>query len=122
MWIWPLRQARDSLGFSSELQTAAPTLNGFICASTSPGHPDAIQYTPILNNGRSWQIYNGLGFTGAGEIPKDVWFHLRLEVEGAHAKLYVEDMQKPALVIGDLKSGVQKGRVGLYVLAGETYF
>jgi hypothetical protein len=86
------------------------------------GHPDAIQYTPILNNGRNWQIYNGPGFTGAVDIPKDVWFHLRLEVAGAHAKLYVQDMQNPALVMGDLKSGVQKGQVGLYVLAGETYF
>jgi hypothetical protein len=86
------------------------------------GRPDAIQYTPILNNGRDWQIYNGPGFTGAVDIPKDVWFHLRLEVEGAHAKFYVQDMQKPALVIGDLKSGVQKGQVGLYVLAGQTYF
>ena len=86
------------------------------------GHPDAMQYTPILNNGRNWQIYNGPGFTGAVDIPKDAWFHLRLEVAGAHANLYVKDMEKPALVMSDLKSGVQKGQVGLYVLAGETYF
>jgi hypothetical protein len=86
------------------------------------GRPDAIQYTPILNSGRNWQIYNGPGFTGAVDIPKDVWFHLRLEVVGAHANLYVKDMEKPALVMSDLKSGVQKGQVGLYVLAGETYF
>jgi hypothetical protein len=86
------------------------------------GHPDAMQYTPILNNGRNWQIYNGPGFTGAVDIPKDVWFHLRLEVVGAHANLYVEDMDKPALVMTDLKSGVEKGQVGLFVLTGETYF
>jgi hypothetical protein len=86
------------------------------------GLPDAIQYTPILNSGRNWQIYNGPGFTGAVDIPKDSWFHLRLSVVGAHANLYVKDMEKPALVISDLKSGVQRGRVGLYVLAGETYF
>ena len=84
--------------------------------------PDAMQYTPILNTGANWQIYNGPGFTGAIEIPKDVWFHLRLEVTGAQAKLYVSDMDKPALVMTDLKSGVQKGQVALYVLAGATYF
>src|SRR5262245_55418981 len=39
------------------------------------GAPDAMQYTPILNTGRNWQIYNGPGFTGAVDIPKDVWFH-----------------------------------------------
>jgi hypothetical protein len=86
------------------------------------GLPDAIQYTPVLNTGRNWQIYNGPGFTGAVDIPKDVWFHLRLEVAGAQAKLYVKDMDKPALVMDDLKSGVQKGQLALYTLTGETYF
>ena len=81
-----------------------------------------MQYTPILNTGANWQIYNGPGFTGAVDIPKDVWFHLRLEVTGAQAKLYVSDMDKPALVMTDLKSGVQKGQVALYVLTGATYF
>jgi hypothetical protein len=86
------------------------------------GLPDALQYTPVLNTGANWQIYNGAGFTGAVEIPKDVWFHLRLEVLGAQAKLYVKDMNTPALVMNDLKSGVEKGQVALYVLTGATYF
>jgi len=86
------------------------------------GLPDAMQYTPVLNTGLNWQIYNGPGFTGAVDIPKDVWFHVRLEVEGAHAKLYVKDLDKPALVMEDLKSGVQKGQVALAVLIGATYF
>ena len=84
--------------------------------------PDAMQYTPVLNNGRNWQIYNGPGFTGEVDIPKDVWFHLRLEVTGAQDKLYLKDMEKPALLMDDLKSGRQKGQVALFVLAGETYF
>ena len=86
------------------------------------GLPDAMQYTPVLNTGANWQIYNGPGFTGPVDIPKDVWFHLRLEVVGAQAKLYVKDMDKPALVMNDLKTGVQKGQVALYVLTGATYF
>jgi hypothetical protein len=73
-------------------------------------------------NGFNWQLYNGAGFAGAVDIPKDAWFHLRLEITGAQAKLYVRDMDKPALVMNDLKSGVQKGRIALYVLTGETYF
>ena len=86
------------------------------------GLPDAMQYTPVLNTGLNWQLYSGPGFTGAVEIPKDVWFHLRLEVAGAQAKLYVKDMEKPALVMTDLKSGRQKGQVALWVLTGATYF
>jgi hypothetical protein len=87
-----------------------------------PGFPDAMQYTPVLNTGANWQIYNGPGFTGAVDFPKDAWFHLRLEVSGAQARLYVKDMEKPALVMDDLKSGVQRGQVALWVLAGATYF
>jgi hypothetical protein len=85
------------------------------------GAPDAMQYTPVLNGGRNWQLYSGPGFTGAVDIPKDVWFHLRLEVVGAQAKLYVKDMDKPALVMNDLKSDIQKGELALFDLTGATY-
>jgi hypothetical protein len=86
------------------------------------GLADAMQYTPVLGTGLNWQLYSGPGFTGAVDIPKDAWFHLRLEVTGAQAKLFVKDMEKPALVMDDLKSGLQKGQVALAVLIGETYF
>src|SRR5215831_6806868 len=86
------------------------------------GLPDAIQYTPVLNSGRNWQLYNGPGFTARVDIPREEWFHLRLELTGAQAKLYVKDMAQPALVMNDLKSGVQKGKIALFVLTGTAYF
>lgn len=86
------------------------------------GLPDAIQYTPVLNTGRNWQLFNGPGFTAGIDIPRNEWFHLRLEVTGAQAKLFVKDMDQPALVMNDLRSGVQKGQLALMVLMGETYF
>lgn len=86
------------------------------------GLPDAMQYTPVFNTGANWQIYNGPGFTGAVDIPQGEWFHLRLEIVGAQAKLYVKDMDKPALVMNDLKTGIEKGRLALHDLIGETYF
>lgn len=86
------------------------------------GLPDAMQYTPVLNTGLNWQIYSGQGFTGAVEIPKNEWFHLRLEITGAQAKLFVKDMSKPALIMDDLKTDIQKGQIALAVLIGETYF
>lgn len=86
------------------------------------GLPDAMQYTPVLNTGLNWQLYSGPGFISAVDIPKGVWFHMRLEVAGAQAKFFVHDMDKPVLVMDDLKSGVQKGQVALAVLIGETYF
>jgi hypothetical protein len=86
------------------------------------GYPDAIQYTPVLKTGLNWQIYNGPGFTAAVDIPRETWFHLRLEVTGAQGKFFVKDMEKPVLVMDDLKSGVRKGQVALAVLTGATYF
>jgi len=86
------------------------------------GLPDAMQYTPVLNTGRNWQIFNGPGFTGQVDIPRDEWFHLRLAVTGAQAKLYVKDMEQPALVMDDLKTGLQKGQVALFTLTGQTCF
>lgn len=86
------------------------------------GLADAIQYTPVLNTGLNWQLYSGPGFTGAVEVPKNEWFHLRLELTGAQARLFVNDMGKPALVMPDLKSGSQKGQVALAVLLGASCF
>ncbi len=86
------------------------------------GLPDAMQYTPILNTGLNWQLYSNEGFTGAVDVPRDVWFHLRLVIAGAQARLYVRDMDKPALVMNDLKSGVQKGQVALAALTGAVCF
>ncbi len=113
---------RGFFGFDFRIGSDGANYEEVYLRQHKSGLPDAMQYTPVLNTGRNWQIYNGPGFTGAVDIPKDVWFHLRLEVTGAQAKLYVKDMDKPALVMNDLKSGVQKGQVALYVLTGVTYF
>jgi hypothetical protein len=82
------------------------------------GLDDAQQYAPNVNGLAPWQLYNGPGFTRAVDIPRDVWFHVRLEITGAQAKLYVTDMREPSLVMNDLKSGIRKGGVRF---AG-TYF
>jgi hypothetical protein len=86
------------------------------------GFPGTIQYTPVLGTGRNWQLFNGPGFTDSIDIPKSVWFHLRLVVTGAQAKLYVKDMDTPALAMDDLKSGIQKGHLALFDLTGATCF
>jgi hypothetical protein len=113
---------RGFFGFDFRLANEGKEGEEIYLRQHKSGQPDAMQYTPVLSTGRNWQIYNGPGFTGAVDIPKDAWFHLRLEVTGAQAKLYVKDMDKPALVMDDLKSGVQKGQVALIDLLGATYF
>jgi hypothetical protein len=113
---------RGFFGFDVRIDKAGANYEEIYLRQHKSGLPDAMQYTPVLNTGRNWQLFNGPGFTGAVDIPRDEWFHLRLEVAGAQAKLYVKDMNQPALVMSDLKSGVQKGQIALYVLTGVTYF
>jgi len=113
---------RGFFGFDFRIDKDGVNYEELYLRQHKSGLPDAMQYTPVLNTGRNWQLYNGPGFTGAVDIPKATWFHLRLEVTGAQAKLYVKDMDKPALVMDDLKTGSQRGQVALYVLTGETYY
>jgi hypothetical protein len=120
---------RGFFGFDFRIDSAGLNYEEVYLRQHKSGLPDAMQYTPIFNTGANWQIYNGPGFTGAVDIPKAEWFHLRLEVTGAQAKLYLipKDMKdgseiQPVLVMDDLKSGVQKGQVALFDLTGETYF
>ncbi len=113
---------RGFFGVQFRISSDGNNAEWFYLRQHKSGAPDAMQYTPIFNTGLNWQIYSGPGFTGAVDIPKDVWFHMRLVVTGAQAKLFVKDMEKPALVMNDLKSGVQKGSVALAVLIGATYF
>jgi hypothetical protein len=113
---------RGFFGFDFRIDEKGSNYEEVYLRQHESGQADAMQYTPVLNTGRNWQLYNGPGFTGNVDIPKDTWFHLRLEVTGAQAKLYVKDMDKPALVMSDLKSGMQKGQIALYDLTGATYF
>ena len=47
------------------------------------------------------------------------WTHLRIEVAGAQAQLYVGGAAQPALIVNDLKRGADAhGTVGLFVGIG----
>jgi len=114
--------ARGFFGIQFRIATDGTSGEWIYLRQHKSNAPDAMQYTPVLNTGLNWQLYNGPGFTGAVDIPKGEWFHLRVEVTGAQAKLFVKDMSVPALVMNDLKSGNQTGQVALAVLTGATYF
>jgi hypothetical protein len=113
---------RGFFGFDVRIDAEGANYEEIYLRQHKSGLPDAMQYTPVLKTGRNCQLFNGPGFTGKVDIPKGEWFHLRFDVKGAQAKLYVKDMEKPTLVMDDLKSGVEKGQVALFTLTGETYF
>jgi len=76
-------------------------------------YPDALQYTPVINGVAGWQLYNGDGFTAGADIPTDEWVHLRLEVSGSQARVFLGRADEPALEIDELKHGVNSGSIGV---------
>ncbi len=52
------------------------------------------------------------------DLEPEAWFHVRIEVMGSTARVYVNDEPEPGLVIDDLLNGVSRGTVGLW--AGNT--
>jgi len=116
-----MRSGSDEVGAATIAPDGANAMS-FRTSALRSGLPDAIQYTPVLNTGLNWQLYSGPGFTGAVDIPRDAWFHLRLTVIGATARLYVGDTTNPALDMADLKSGLEHGQVALASLTGATCF
>jgi len=88
------------------------------------GQPDALQYSPVFNGLSAWQLYYGEGYTNAWTLPQNEWVHLKLEMAGTQARVFVGEGQSPALVINDLKRGRSKGGLGLKVTGppGVAYF
>src|SRR6059058_1297737 len=86
---------RGFVGFDLRLDKDQANYEEIYFRQHESGQPDALQYTPVLGTGRNWQLFNGPGFTAGADIPKNEWFHMRLEVTGAQAKLYMKDMEKP---------------------------
>jgi sugar lactone lactonase YvrE len=116
-------RARTYAGINFRVQSVAEYEQIYIRPHRAPFYPDALQYTPVFNGVAGWQLYSGGGYTAAIELPYDEWVHVRLEVKGTQARVFVGDMQAPALEIHDLKHGAGSGRIGLYGRRdGNAYF
>lgn len=87
-------------------------------------YPDALQYCPTTNGIGSWQLFNGKGYTNTTEkFPKNEWFHVRIEVLGTRAQVFIENNKNPDLEIFELYHGNSKGSVSLNCPAnGTAYF
>ncbi len=48
------------------------------------------------------------------------WTHVRIEVRGAAARLYVNSAPQPALIVSDLKHGQSKGAIALWIGPGTV--
>ncbi len=75
------------------------------------GQQDAIQYAPIYNKQTCWQLYYGEGYTASLNIPGNQWMKLRIEVKDSKARVFLNDMNSPVLLIPNLKGKPGPGRI-----------
>lgn len=108
-----VKHTRTYPGIVFRMQSDANYERFYIRPHRAPFYPDALQYTPTINKVAGWQLYNGKGYTAATEIPTEQWVHLKVEIKGKQARVFWNDMEKPALVIDDLKHGISKGTIGV---------
>ena len=64
------------------------------------GTEEAIQYGPAFNTlGVAWQVYHYDGANAVAEVPRNRWIHLRIELDGPVARLFVDSATSPTLVV-----------------------
>lgn len=84
------------------------------------GQPDAVQYTPVFHHSFSWQLYADQ--QAAVSFQPQSWTHLKVEVKGNSARVFLNHGPEPVLVVQDLKVQNQtSGSIGLMALGG-AYF
>ncbi len=80
------------------------------------GTEESIQYGPAFNSvGVAWQVYHGDGANAVADIPRNRWVHVRLELDGPVARLFLDGATTPTLVVPRV---VSSGGAGLGVWAG----
>lgn len=52
------------------------------------------------------------------DLEPGVWTKMKIEVKGATARLFVHGAAQPTLIVNDLKHGVSKGALGLWIGPG----
>jgi sugar lactone lactonase YvrE len=107
------QKARTYPGVLFRVQSPGDYEHVYIRPHRASLYPDAIQYAPAFNGISGWQLYNGENYTSAADIPDNQWVHLKLEVSGSQARLFMDDMEQPVFVMNYLKHGVSKGSIGL---------
>ena len=115
--------ARSYPGFLFRVQSPEDYERVYLRPHRSPLYDDAIQYIPAFHGVDSWQLYNGPGITSRAVIPTERWVHVKVEVQGKQARVFLDNAPQPALVIGDLKRGKSKGGLGLTTMGdGNSFF
>ena len=85
------------------------------------GNPDANQYTPVFNGLAGWQLYHGEKYATTVSYTFNEWHHLKIVVKGKQAWIYYDDMEKPLLVVDELKHDTLPGSLGLRTMTNVHF-
>jgi len=73
----------------------------------------AVQYIPVNNGIAYFQYYTDNVYQSTGNIPYNVWNHVKAEIEGPRAVVYVND--KEVMTVNNLGRGLSKGSIGVWM-------
>src|SRR5438034_5148514 len=97
---FPQQRSFPGLGF--RMQDLSNFENFYVRPHQS-GNPDATQYTPVFNGQAAWQLYYGEGYSKAFTFTFNAWHHIKIDVHGLQAEIYIDDMQNPLTKVKELK-------------------
>lgn len=110
--------ASDTTNFMGvAFRAATPRFSNvlFLRAGAS-GTEEAVQYGPAFNSlGVAWQVYHGEGANAVAAVPRNRWIHVRVELDGPVARLYVDTATAPTLVVPRV---VASGGTGVGIWTG----
>ena len=78
------------------------------------GTADAVQYMPMFHGLGAWKLYHGPGYTASAVFDPHGWTHLRVDVEGRRATVFVGEATVPTMVVPELKGPRTIGAVGVF--------
>ena len=120
-------------GFVGIAFRSTPHATAFECVYLRPtnGRADdqlrrnhSVQYISVPDF--PWQLLRsktpGL-YESYADLVTGAWTHVRIEVGGVKARLFVNGAAQPTLIVNDLKRGATSGQIGLWIGAEtEAYF
>jgi sugar lactone lactonase YvrE len=104
---------RSYPGVLFRIQSEAEHERIYLRPHRAPFYADAVQYVAAFNGVDSWQLYNGPGYTAQAVIPTDRWVHLKIEVSGSSARVFLDSAATPTLVVWELQHRPAAGGLGL---------
>ena len=73
----------------------------------------AVQYFPVNNKTATFQYYTDIVYQSAGNIPYNKWNHVKADIQGPRAVVYVNDIA--VITVNNLGRGLSKGSIGVWM-------